>query len=271
MAQTDFTQTISNTGDPNVLRINWSLSSDGTKINVSSIEYKIGTHNNYAGNEICYVGGKIALNGTDAIVFDASARSGNTASADGTQYISRLVATTDQFVTFKKTDNSTNSWQINLGSATTVNWTITETFVFSTLVTTQNPSFRNVGTSATRSGQSGTVKWTITYNANGHGTAPASQTKLLDQTLTLRSSVSGTYTGYNLLGWATNSSATTPTYGLGEGYTSNSSKTLYAVWAVQNWQGYDVYLYDGSSWQAYDVYIYDGSSWVQYEPYISQT
>lgn len=72
--------------------------------------------------------------------------------------------------------------------------------------------------------------YTISYNANGGSGAPSSQTKTYGTTLTL-SSTKPTRSGYIFLGWSTSSTATSSSYGAGGSYTSNSSATLYAVWA----------------------------------------
>lgn len=71
--------------------------------------------------------------------------------------------------------------------------------------------------------------YTVSYNANGGSGAPGNQTKTYGVNLTL-SSTKPTRDGYNFLGWATSSSATTATYSAGSTYTANSSVTLYAVW-----------------------------------------
>lgn len=73
--------------------------------------------------------------------------------------------------------------------------------------------------------------YSVNYNANGGSGAPAGQTKTYGQTLTL-SSVKPTRAGYNFLGWATSSTATTATYQPGGSYTTNAGTTLYAVWQV---------------------------------------
>jgi len=77
--------------------------------------------------------------------------------------------------------------------------------------------------------------YTVSYNANGGSGAPASQTKTYGTTLTL-SSTKPTRSGYDFLGWATSSTATTATYSAGSSYTSNSSVTLYAVWEKTNYE-----------------------------------
>ncbi|MBQ9604865.1 MAG: InlB B-repeat-containing protein, partial [Firmicutes bacterium] len=71
--------------------------------------------------------------------------------------------------------------------------------------------------------------YSISYNANGGSNAPANQTKIYDQTLVLTTS-KPTRWCYNLLGWATSSTATSASYYPGGNYTSNMAATLYAVW-----------------------------------------
>lgn len=95
--------------------------------------------------------------------------------------------------------------------------------------------------------------WTVSYNANGHGTAPASQTKKYGTNLTLQSFIAQqTGTGYTVSFNANNGTSTpdsltsTLTYdqtywntkadGSGTNYTSggtystNAAATLYAIW-----------------------------------------
>ena len=97
--------------------------------------------------------------------------------------------------------------------------------------------------------------YSIKYNANGHGTAPSSQTKTYGTALTLRSFISNvTGTGYtvsyNANGgtstptsststltykqtyWNTNSSGTGTNYSSGGSYTANAAATLYAIWST---------------------------------------
>ena len=72
-------------------------------------------------------------------------------------------------------------------------------------------------------------KYIISYNANGGSSAPGSQTKEYNATLTL-SNTKPTRNGYDFLGWSTSSTATSATYQPGGSYTDNSDVTLYAVW-----------------------------------------
>lgn len=73
--------------------------------------------------------------------------------------------------------------------------------------------------------------YTISYNANGGTGAPPSQIKTKDVALTL-SSTKPARDGYDFLGWATNSTATTSMYYVGGSCPANMNAniTLYAVW-----------------------------------------
>ena len=74
-----------------------------------------------------------------------------------------------------------------------------------------------------------TARYTISYSANGGGGAPSAQRKTHGYTLTL-SSTKPTRSGYEFLGWSTNSSATYASYTAGSTYSTNGNATLYAVW-----------------------------------------
>lgn len=96
--------------------------------------------------------------------------------------------------------------------------------------------------------------YTISYDANGYGTAPASQTKTHGTALTLRSFIANqTGTGYKVsfnanggsstptaitssitykqTEWDTNSNGSGTSYASGASYTTNASDTLYAIWS----------------------------------------
>ncbi len=78
--------------------------------------------------------------------------------------------------------------------------------------------------------------YTIVYNANGGSGTIENQTVKYSQNVTLASS-GITRSGYNLLGWSTNSAATTAQYSLGQSVsklsaTANGTVTLYAVWVI---------------------------------------
>ena len=76
--------------------------------------------------------------------------------------------------------------------------------------------------------------YTVSYDANGGGNTPASQTKTEDVTLTLTSTIPTRY-GYAFKGWATTSTATTADYQAGGNYTANEGVTLYAVWEIKTY------------------------------------
>ena len=69
----------------------------------------------------------------------------------------------------------------------------------------------------------------ITYNANGGSGAPA-VSKLCKYVSGNLSSTAPTRAGFQFLGWATSSSATTATYAAGAAITPTGDMTLYAVW-----------------------------------------
>lgn len=99
--------------------------------------------------------------------------------------------------------------------------------------------------------------YTVTYNANGYGTAPANQTKTHGSNLTLQPFIadqsgpgytvsfnknSGDSTPSNLTSsvtkkqtnWNTNSNGTGTNYGSRGTYSSDASTTLYAIWSTIN-------------------------------------
>lgn len=78
--------------------------------------------------------------------------------------------------------------------------------------------------------------YSIEYNANGANSVimPANQTKAHDETLTL-STIGMGRTGYEFLGWATSSTATSATYQPGDSFTTNADTTLYAVWKANTY------------------------------------
>ena len=70
--------------------------------------------------------------------------------------------------------------------------------------------------------------YTITYNANGGSGAPAADKKHRDISLRLSGTIP-TRAGHTFKGWATSASGSAA-YQANGSYTSNSSRTLYAVW-----------------------------------------
>ena len=99
--------------------------------------------------------------------------------------------------------------------------------------------------------------WTVSYNANGHGTAPSSQTKTYGTALTLRPFISQqTATGYtvsfnknggtttpssltstiyyNQTYWNTKANGSGTNYASQGSYTTNGANTMYAIWSTSN-------------------------------------
>ena len=76
--------------------------------------------------------------------------------------------------------------------------------------------------------------YTVSYDANGGTCAPASQVKKYGETLKLRTEIP-TRSGYDFLGWAESSTATSATYLAGANYSENAGITLYAVWRERNY------------------------------------
>lgn len=119
--------------------------------------------------------------------------------------------------------------------------------------------------------------WSVSYNANGHGTAPSSQTKTYGTALTLRSFISnqtgtGTRADYTITGnanggtwsgsngsasrtpqytysqnkWNTKSDGTGTGYASGASYTENAATTLYAIWNTSTSYTYTYTLPSGT-------------------------
>ena len=72
-------------------------------------------------------------------------------------------------------------------------------------------------------------EYTVSFDANGGTGAPGSVTKYHGYDIALPETVP-TRTGYTFKGWGTYSTDTTPNYQPGGSYTSNSTRTLYAIW-----------------------------------------
>ena len=72
--------------------------------------------------------------------------------------------------------------------------------------------------------------YTVTYDANGHGTAPAAQTKSPGGNVTVASAISAT--GCSFVAWNTKPDATGTRYDPGDTYSADADVTLYAIWVV---------------------------------------
>ena len=124
--------------------------------------------------------------------------------------------------------------------------------------------------------------YTVQFDANG-GTGTMSNSTHNCRVAKALTANAFTRKGYNFLGWATSSNATTATYTdkqsvIGLTYTT-STVTLYAVWEVANFittvtryisdsasgaKECEVYYYNGSEWVPIEeMHYYDGTTWVQ--------
>lgn len=70
---------------------------------------------------------------------------------------------------------------------------------------------------------------TVTFNANGGSGVPSAISTTYGSAYTIPST-RPTKSGYDFLGWSTSSTATEPTYTVGQTVTMGESATLYAVW-----------------------------------------
>lgn len=72
--------------------------------------------------------------------------------------------------------------------------------------------------------------YTVTYDANGHGTAPSAQTKDPGDTVTVAAAISAT--GCSFVEWNTAADGAGTTYDPGDTYSADENVTLYAIWLV---------------------------------------
>lgn len=72
--------------------------------------------------------------------------------------------------------------------------------------------------------------YTVTYDANGHGTAPAAQTKSPGGNVTVAAAISAT--GCSFVEWNTAPDMTGTRYDPGDTYSADADITLYAIWLV---------------------------------------
>jgi len=70
--------------------------------------------------------------------------------------------------------------------------------------------------------------YTIQYDANGHGTAPSSQEKIYDESITLSAYIDGGE--YRQTSWNTQADGSGTSYSSGETYSANANLSLYAIW-----------------------------------------
>lgn len=141
-----------------------------------------------------------------------------------------------------------NSWSYGSNTSISTNsWKKLKEVTFSVAkghsATSDYAWARAEGVSGTYSGSSSEVKvkvsipakksYAVSYNSNGHGTAPSGQTKWHGETLQLRGAISAT--GYVFRGWNTKADGSGTTYSAGANYTANAAVTLYAQWAASTY------------------------------------
>lgn len=98
--------------------------------------------------------------------------------------------------------------------------------------------------------------YTVSYNANGGSSAPASQSKRNNCPLKLSTEIP-TREGYSFLGWAESANASSAKYTAGATYTENRAITLYAVWKLN---AVKVKLdANGGSWESDTVTEYNAA------------
>ena len=146
----------------------------------------------------------------------------------------------------------------------------------SSSTTTRSYGVSTSVTSTTYTNSTSTLYWyaissrtiSINYNANGGSNAPSATTgaqrwNQYGNTYNISSlsvtSSEPTRTGYTFLGWSTSSTATTPTYEAGDAisftYSSSNSRTLYAVWEVNQYQFDSSVWVDGTKYSSSNSYI----------------
>lgn len=72
--------------------------------------------------------------------------------------------------------------------------------------------------------------FTITYDANGHGTAPEAQTKESGESVTIADAI--TFVGLTMTEWNTAADGTGTGYDPGDTYSADADLVLYAIWTV---------------------------------------
>lgn len=160
--------------------------------------------------------------------------SGNTAT-----YTKNINAGTTNYFAIKKVEDGNLTWYKNNGTMTqssTHTWTFTSSESDCGITTkyTYNYTFSITGSSVTVGFPN---EYTITFNSNGHGTAPSTQTVCQGTTATQPSNPS--VTGWTFGGWYENQQCTGTQFSFSTAI--NSNKTLYAKWTVQT---YNINYYD---------------------------
>ncbi len=109
-----------------------------------------------------------------------------------------------------------------------------------------------VNTDSGSANQLWSVQNTIQYNANGGSDAPGQQFKNYGEAATL-STKKPVRSGYEFVGWAKSSTATSAQYSAGGQFADNANTVLYAVWRKATYRVASVTL-------SSDVFVYDGKA-----------
>lgn len=143
-----------------------------------------------------------------------------------------------------KSSTSTSAWDISRSNtltnglvkgATSTTITLTSLGIPSTNAYVVGGAVKTAGygnvSAATLTVVTKEVDYTLSYNANGGNGAPSSQTATGVGSVTFTiSTTEPARANYTFKGWATSSTATTPTYQPGQSITISGNLILYAVW-----------------------------------------
>ena len=187
---------------------------------------------------------------TYAITYNANGGSG----APGTQYKTHGVALTLSSVKPTKSATSAGSYIVTLnangGSCSSASLAAERTTSYTFSRWNTNPAGTGISYAPGTS-----------YTVNAALALYAIYTS--STTTALVSLPTPTREGYEFLGWATDTSASS---GVSGNYRPTSNVTLYAIWGAQGLvyignEAYQVYIANGSGWDLYAPYVGNGSSW----------
>lgn len=187
---------------------------------------------------------------TYAITYNANGGSG----APGTQYKTHGVALTLSSVKPTKSATSAGSYIVTLnangGSCSSASLTAERTTSYTFSRWNTNPAGTGISYAPSAS-----------YTVNAALALYAIYTSSTSTALV--SLPTPTREGYEFLGWATDTSASS---GVSGNYRPTSNVTLYAIWGAQGLvyignEAYQVYIANGSGWDLYAPYVGNGSSW----------
>lgn len=220
-----------------------------------------GTGSYYSITQVSWGSVSAAASSMGTLTFTTTLRKNSEATVNATAYLSsqgfsgswdssKVIAQQTQSVSFNDWNTTSVTFTFNIGSRSTNGETL---YIW----LGGGPLYHHFNSS------SGSVSYnlktyTISYNANGYGSAPAAQTKTHNSSLTLQpfianQSITGYKVSFNSNGsnataptaltsvltktqtyWNTNSNGTGTNYGSRGSYTANAAATLYAIWNTIN-------------------------------------